>query len=283
MFRRMSRGWEITKAAWSVLKLHPKLALLPVLSALALAVVLALIVAMAINSPEFANAGQFARSAHNDRMTIYPLLFVVYFVSFFVVVFFNSALIFCSLQCFAGHEPSLTKGLATAAGRLPQILMWALVASTVGLLLQALEDFLTDKLGFLGALLGGVGQVGWAAITYFVVPVLVVEGTGPVEAVKRSSAILRQTWGEAVSGEGGLGLISMALILPAIPLAGLLASNGVPPIPLFVFAVLYGLTVAVVFSTLGTLFRTGVYVYATTGKAPAALDAGLLQGAFKKK
>ena len=283
MFGRMSRGWEITKASWSVLKLHPKLALLPAMSGLALVVVLALIVGMAVNSPELVQPSQFARNAHDGRTAIYPLLFVVYFVSFSVILFFNSALIFCSLQCFAGHEPSLTKGLSTAMGRLPQILMWALVASTAGLLLQMLQEFLKDKLGFLGSLLGGIGEVAWAAITYFVVPVLVVEGAGPVEAVKRSSAILKQTWGEAVSGEGGLGLISMALILPAIPLVGLLASNGVPPIPLFVIAVLYGLTLAVVFSTLGALFRTGVYIYATTGKAPASLDAGLLQGAFKKK
>ncbi len=283
MFERMSRGWEITKAAWSVLKLHPKLALLPVMSGLALAVILALIAGMAVNSPELLHSSQFARGSHESRAAIYPLLFAIYFVSFFVVIFFNAALIFCSLQCFAGHEPSLTKGLATAMGRLPQILMWALVASTVGLLLQVLQDFLKDKLGFLGGLLGGIGEVAWAAITYFVVPVLVVEGTGPVEAVKRSSAILRQTWGEAVGGEGGLGIIAMLLILPAIPLVGLLASNGVPPIPVIAIAVLYGLTLGVVFSTLGTLFRTGVYIYATTGKAPAALDAGLLQSAFRKK
>ena len=33
------------------------------------------------------------------------------------------------------------------------------MAATVGLLLNALQSFLKDKLGFLGALLGGIGEV----------------------------------------------------------------------------------------------------------------------------
>jgi hypothetical protein len=40
---------------------------------------------------------------------------------------------------------------------------------------------------------------------------------------------------------------------------------------------------SLVFSTLGAIFRTGTYVYATTGQAPSAMDAALLQGAFRKK
>ena len=39
----------------------------------------------------------------------------------------------------------------------------------------------------------------------------------------------------------------------------------------------------VVFAALGTIFRTGAYIYATTGQAPSTMDAGLLQGAFVKK
>ena len=31
MLERISRGWGIVKASWSVLKLHPKLLLLPIL------------------------------------------------------------------------------------------------------------------------------------------------------------------------------------------------------------------------------------------------------------
>src|SRR6185295_20379099 len=99
----------------------------------------------------------------------------------------------------------------TAVGRLPQILAWTFVAATVGLLLNALENFLRDRLGFLGSLLGGILETGWAVLTYFVVPVLVVDGVGPVQAVQRSSEVLKRTRGESLTGEGGLGLISFLM------------------------------------------------------------------------
>jgi hypothetical protein len=203
---------------------------------------------------------------------------------------FNSALVFCALQGFAGKEPSLRAGLATAVGRLPQILAWSFVAATVGLILNALQNFLKDKLGFLGALLGGLGEVAWAVVTYFVVPVLVVDGVGPIEAVKRSSAILRRTWGEAVGGEGGLGIISFLFLLPVVLVIGIVAALGrglnadvATVVVLAAIIVPYVLAHTVVFAALGTIFRTGTYIYATTGKAPASMDPALLQGAFRKK
>jgi hypothetical protein len=214
---------------------------------------------------------------------VYGLLFAAYFTATFVILFFNAALVFCALQGFAGKEPSLTEGLAVASSRLPQIFMWALVATTIGLILQAVQSFLKDKLGIFGSLLGGIGEVAWAAATYFVIPVVVADGTGPVEAIRRSSAILRRTWGEAVGGEGGLGLVSFLFLLPVVLAAVLFAAAGIPITALLIIAVPYILVLTLVFSTLGTLFQTGAYIYATTGKAPASLDAALLQTAFRKK
>ena len=215
----------------------------------------------------------------HDEPAIYAAYFAFYFVCTFIIVFFNSALVFCALQSFAGKEPSLRAGLATAAGRLPQILAWTFVATTVGVILNALQNFLKDKLGFLGALLGGIGEVAWSVVTYFVVPVLVVDGVGPIEAVKRSSGILRRTWGEAAGGEGGLGAISFLLMLPIVLVIGVVAAAGrgldldaATAILLATIIVPYVLALTVVFTALGTIFRTGAYIYATTGKAPSSMD-----------
>ena len=43
-------------------------------------------------------------------------------------------------------------------------------------------------------------------MTYFVVPVLVVEKLGPIDATKRSMSLMYRTWGEALVGKVGLGL-----------------------------------------------------------------------------
>ena len=175
-------------------------------------------------------------------------------------------------------------------GRLPQILMWSLVAATVGMILNAIQSFLRDKLGFLGSLIGSLGELAWAAMTYFVVPILVVDGVDPVTAVKRSLEHLRRTWGEAVGGRGGLAIVCMLLLLPAPFLIGLGAavstSSGTGPIviaTLGVLAAVYLVVITIVFSALGAIFSSAVYVYATTGKAPGAIDPQLLQSAFRPK
>jgi hypothetical protein len=282
MFKSLKRGWAITETSWAVLKRHPKLIVLPALSAAAFIALLSLF-ALFAGVAEPGGAERFAADAHNGKAAFYALLFAGYFACFFAGIFFNAALVFCALQAFAGHEPSLKKGMATAFGRLPQIFMWALVASTVGLLLQALKDFLEDKLGFLGSLLGWVGTAAWSSITYFVVPVLVADGLGPVDAIRRSSSILRQKWGEAVGGEGGLGIIYIVLVLPAVALVLLAGSQGGPIVPILAIAGLYIAALALLVMTLSTLFRTGVYIFATTGQAPAAIGEALIQGTFRKK
>ena len=111
-------------------------------------------------------------------------------------------------------------------------------------------------------------------------------GVGPIEAIRRSSAILKRTWGESLAGEGGLGLISFLRLLPACLIFGPAIAGTHPGIaaavvlPVFI---LYTLALMLVFATLGAIFRTGTYVYATTGKAPSNMDPALLQGAFRKK
>lgn len=223
-----------------------------------------------------------------DEPLSYALLFAFYFVCAFIAIFFNAALVFCALEAFAGRTPSLRGGLATAFGRLPQILGWALVSATVGLLLNLVQQTLRDRLGFLGSILGGLLEVAWAVVTYFVVPVLVVDGVGPIEAVKRSAAILKRTWGESLTGEGGLGIVSFLLLLPAFLVLGLAIAGagdnlGIVLAVLLPVVILYVLTLSVVFGALGAIFRTGTYIYATTGQAPSAFDPALLQGAFRSK
>lgn len=286
MFERMRRGWGIAKASWSVLKLHPKLLVFPIISGLSLiALVGAIGISMYLERSHMAALMEFLKKDNPHDPIVYAVAFVFYFVCSFIVIFFNAALVFCAMQAFAGTTPSLRAGLSTAAGRLPQILGWTLVAATVGVLLNALQNTLRDRLGFLGTLLGGLLEFGWAVATFFVIPVVVVDGLGPIAAVKRSAAILKRTWGESLGGEGGLGIIAFAASVPAIALlalVGAIAGKGAG-VAIIVVAVLYLIALSIVFATLGAIFRTGAYIYATTGEAPSSMDPKLLQASFRKK
>src|SRR5262249_21778270 len=116
-----------------------------------------------------------------------------------ISLYFNAALVFCVLRGFAGHAPSIRDGLTASFARLPQIIGWAFVATLIGGILRNFRDRADDDgVGLLGGLVLGLLGLTWAVATYFVLPILVVEGTGPVAAIKRSSAVLRKTWGEGI-------------------------------------------------------------------------------------
>ncbi|WP_319437101.1 DUF6159 family protein [Mycobacterium sp. RTGN5] len=291
MFESFKRGWSMAGASWSVLKAYPRLALFPVISGIALIGVSAVSIIPA-GVGAMAGAGMNLSDKAVESIA-YVALFVWYFLCTFVVVFCNAALISCAMQSFAGQPPTIGSGFAAAGKRLPQILGWSLVAATVGVILQALQSLLTDKLGFFGDLLAGIFSAVWGVATYFVVPVLVTEGVGPIKAVKRSSGILRRTWGESLAGSGGLGLVSFLFVLPLfafIALGVMLAGSagggvvgGAALGVLIAVAVIYVLALIVVFTALGSIFRAAVYVYATTGVTPSHMDATLLQSSFRNK
>jgi hypothetical protein len=283
MLKSFSRGFDIAAGCWTILKRHPKLMALPALSALAFLALVALFAVTAGITGVHHQHRLMLPGADHGAAGSYAIFFVLYLICVFAIMFFNAALVFCAMQAFAGQEPSIKQGLATAHGRLPQIFLWALVAATIGLLLQALRDFLEDKFGFLAGLTGILGETAWSAATYFVIPVLVVDGVGPVDAVKRSSAILREKWGTAVAGESGIGIVAVVLTLPALLLAGFFMAQGALGLPLAAIAVIYFLAASLAFATLGTLFRTAIYVYATTGQAPGLIREDLIRGAFRDK
>ena len=215
---------------------------------------------------------------------VYPVLFAFYFVNYFVIIFFNSALIGCAVLRFNGEEASLVDGLTIAANRLPQILAWALVSATVGFLLKLIESAHQRAGEFVSAILG----TGWSIITYFVVPVLVVENMGPFAAIQRSCTLLRKSWGESLVGQVGIGLIMFLLLLPGILLflMGLMfvANNvAILGIAVMVLAGVYFLVWSAVGPAIHGIFLAALYQYASSGTAPAGFDQQALSGAFAPK
>ena len=127
------------------------------------------------------------------------LLGITYFLLAFVIIYFNAALVGAAMVRLAGGTPTLGDGFRLANSRLPQIAGWALISATVGLILQILRSQSRDN--FVGQIaLSVVGGV-WAYLTFFVVPVLVAEQTGPISAIKRSSSLFKRDLGRAGGGE----------------------------------------------------------------------------------
>lgn len=201
-----------------------------------------------------------------------------------MIIFFNAALVSCALMQFNGEPMTVGDGLRAACRRFPQIFAWALVSATVGLLLKAIENA-HEKAGYwISALLG----TAWTALTYFVVPVLVVEKVGPIEAVKRSTGLLRKTWGEALLGHYGIGLFSLLLFIPVLVL--ILATGYVwvqlgetAGIVLAVVAVVAFLLWAAASAALSGIYLTALYQYAAFERVPEGFSPEALGSAFYAK
>jgi hypothetical protein len=281
MFDRMRNGWLLATESIRILKSDKKLLVFPLLSFLACLAVLASFILPLINSP-WARAivdDQNQPQAAQDPL-VYVILFAFYFANYFVIIFFNSALVACTLIRFNGGAPTIGDGLRAAASRLPQILGWALVSATVGMILKLIEDR-SEKVGqFVVALLGSA----WSALTFFVVPVLVVEKAGPVEAFKRSLALVKRTWGEAVTAHFSIGLIVFLFFLVALvpALIGIALGGPVLWLGLATSLVLL-IVVALVSAAVNVIITAVLYQYAAGKELPPEMDARLLQGAFGSK
>ncbi len=282
MFDRISNTFELARSSWDVLCGEKKFVLFPVASGLGcLLVVISFGVPMA--AVAMAGGVQMDQQGHPPWWT-YVVAFAFYFCSYFVVVFCNSALISCALMKFSGEEPTVGDGFAAASARLPQILAWSFVSATVGVLLKALENAHEKAGEVMSAILG----TAWSVVTYFVVPVLVVEKVGPFEAVRRSIGLLKRTWGEAVVGHWGLGLFSFLIMIPgffvlALGVAVLAGKSVVAGLILLALGVLYLLGCGVVSSALHTIYLAALYQYASFQTVPAGFNRHTLEGAFSSK
>lgn len=289
MFATIGRSWEFAKIAYGIIWDFKSLLVFPLLSGAAALLVLASFILPLWGTGTLeqwmALASDDAEPSRADQAAMWAILFAFYFASYFVMLFFNSALTACALRVVSGEMPTIGSGFAVAAKRLPQIFAWALVSAIIGVLLRAIENA-NEKAGrFVAAILGSA----WTALTYFVVPVMVVDGAGPVEAFKRSAGTLKKEWGTALVGNFSLGILGFLLVLPVVLVCGALgylavaSGNTAGLIATVVLGVLLIALVTAANSAADVVFKALLYNYATGKSLPAGIDAGEFSRAFKSK
>jgi Family of unknown function (DUF6159) len=203
-----------------------------------------------------------------------------------VIFYFNAALVAFVVARLRGGEPTLGGSLREAAACLPQIAAWAIVASTVGVVLKALES----RAGFLGRIVIAIVGVAWSLVTYFVVPLIVIERKGAFEAIGASKDLLGKTWGKQIVSGLGYGLIGFLLTVPAIVIV-IVAIYGVVAASSFqhaggfgllaVAAIVYLIALGIVMSALRAIFGAVLYLYAKNGTAPDGFAAADLRNAMQ--
>ncbi len=286
MFATIGRSWQLFKLCLHVLSVDKELIFFPIFSTIGVIFVTLTFfgVTFGIGSFERLETGAFSGL---DLL----MVFLFYVASYFVVIFFNAALVFAAHERLEGGDPNIRSGLAGASSRIITIFFWAVIAATVGLILQILSSQARER----GGIIGIIGQIvvaligaAWSLITFFVVPLIVIEHRGLFDSFKTSLSLLRRTWGEQVVGNFGLGLIQFGATLLAVLVAAVLGFAlsflGTPGIVLaVVIGVVLVVGVSLLFATLSGIYKAALYNYAADGQIPSLFTEDTIRGAFRPR
>lgn len=276
---RLSNTWHLAKISWAVLKKDRELLWIPVLSFLASAAVIVVVIALTFITLS-------TTSSHGaTEMEVNPAMIVVFVVAAvalgIIAVFFNGALVAGAHERLTGGDPTVRSAVGRAFARIGGLVPWALITTTVGLVLQALRG----RAGWLGRIVTHMLEMAWEVVTFLTVPAIIIDNVGAIEGLKRSASLLRHTWGENLAARVGFGLLGLLLVLPAVVVAGLFIASGWQV--LMAVGVIAGAAwvavVMVVLTALNAIFQTALYLYATTGTAPSGFEQAPLAQTFVHK
>jgi|AP95_1055475.scaffolds.fasta_scaffold04490_3 hypothetical protein len=273
-----SNSFTLVKASAHVLKMDKELLVFPLLSGVASVLVTASVVVPLVVT------GGWEIFAEDGGYLSYAFGFLFYLAQYTVMFFFNSALVGAALIRLDGGDPTVSDGLAIASKRMGAIIGYAAIAATVGMVLR----FISERSGFLGRMVAGFVGMGWTLATYLTVPILVTKDVGPIDAVKESAALFKQTWGEQVVGNFGMGWaiflmfgswtvvgIGLMVVLGGILPGAFVLAGAICWLMGYVF-------LALVSSALKGVYTAALYRYAITGEA-GHFDPNIMGNAFRPK
>lgn len=274
---RFANSKALAGASLGVLRSDRKLAAIPAASAITCGVI-----AVAVGGGVVLSADIISNPAPGQEgFAMTPVSWVVGIVGLFIIglvaQLFAATLIAAANERLDGGSYTMGQAFSKATTRMPSILGWSAINSTVGVVLQAIRD----KAGFLGDLAAGLLGAAWNVITWLVLPIIIVEGIGPIAAIKKSASLLKSTWGENLFAQAGIGIIGFLLWLPGMVIFG--ALSFVAPVIGIPLLILWIVLIGCLMSALGAIYRTALYRFAVGLPLGDAFTRDELAGAFKPK
>lgn len=273
---QFKRGFTLAGQSWRTLRSRRSLLMFPILGT---AMALVIVLPPALAGAYLADRGDTVPGALLGALAIYLICFVSAFVGVGLASAADAAL--------RGEPGGLAYGLRVAVRRLPAISGWALINAIVGIVLRVLESR-SELAAVAAALIGGA----WSVISLLAIPAIALDDAGPLTAIKRSAATLKEHWGGRVTGMAAIGLgVFLLVMLPAILIgvAGVMVLNGSGSAGLGGGAVLIGVAAllfcagVVLSGALRQVFAVALYRYATGGDVAEGFDRSDLEQAIRVK
>ncbi len=275
---RWERSKQLATSSWAVVKEDKELMVLPLISGIASLAVMATFLV-----PIFATS-RTTDALGNDtsQMGILQavLFFAMYAVLAYVTVFFRTALLCGADERLRGGNPSLVGPRRRRPACRPHPALGTGERHRVGHLAQPRGTLGPARPP--GHRPGGPGLDGGHVPG---APDPGVRGRRGARCAPRSAALLKATWGENLIVNGGLGVLSALLLLPAFALVGVGVAIGSPGaiVVTAAWAIVWVVAVVCWSSAMSAVFQLALYRYAVDGRAPGAFATVDLGHAFEPK
>jgi hypothetical protein len=200
--------------------------------------------------------GAWVYSLHGPWLVFVPVVVLALYSLTFVGIFFNVALAAAADAVLNGREASFGQGVNVAFSRLGSIAGWAAYSLFVQLALSFVESLKGMRW------VGKAAEVAWSFATFFVVPLIALEGLDAGDARQRSFALAKENWR---AESGGLGALRAAMLVPWLLFVGAyeLLKNGDlhshVEQALLVLVLVAGVVVGVVASVVRQVFAVSLY------------------------
>ncbi len=214
-----------------------------------------------------------------DRQKLYIAGGALIFAYHLIGQFFNAAIVGSAARRLQGGNPNVFTGIFDALKRLPSLMIWVVVYAC----LMTITGMFKRK-GKIQKMFGGAVQGAFHVLTFFVLPLIMIENANPFGAMGRSSSLLGKTWGHQIVANISMFVFRFIASIPGIAvIAGgvyffqddqmRMISAGVGS-----FLLVMG---AGVIQTLTEIYRTALFLYVRDQKAPQGFADHKLQNAFK--
>jgi hypothetical protein len=273
VFRRIKSGWKLTKKSWGVFREDPGLVKFAIASGL-----LSLLVVAVVIGPGLYLIDQESQVAGGI------LVAVGFYLAAYVSIYFAIGLAHSADRRMAGEPVSFREGMAVAGSRASNAAGWAFVSVVVMTIIRAIQE----RFGIFGAIFGGLAAAAWGVLTFLAIPVIAIEGTGPIETIKRCAQLVKSRWGEQITGVVTIGAaVALFGFLPAILLifAGiaLWATSGAGGAALIGLGLVVLVVAGLIQQVLSTIFGVALYRYVAEEKAVGGFTTEDLEGAVRSK
>ncbi len=267
-FNRVSNTFKMMKSCLDVLKKDRELILFPVFAAISVAIFVLIM-----------SAGGYLDNLDTEQGGSLAPLILLIFGANFLIVFFNSALVSAALERLRGGDPNVKSGLSHAIKHIHHIFFWSIIVTIVAILIAIIRGDRRENSIF-REIFASIIQAGWAMMTFFVVPIIVSENIGPINAIKRSTSLFKQTWGDQVVANFGFGIFQLFGVLLGV-VVGWFFGLFSPVLGAVLGGSLAVVSVAIIY-TLEGIYKAALYEFAL-GEKPLEFQQEDLRTAYQRK